>query len=67
MNLRSLRRIGREILVNLALPYLIYRLAQPRLGDVNALIASSTAAFVMAASLATAPIRSCLFMFVLSI
>ena len=41
MNLRSLWRIGREILVNLALPYLIYRFAQPQLGDVNALIAAS--------------------------
>jgi hypothetical protein len=41
MSLRSLWRIGREILVNLALPYLIYSLAQPRLGDVNALIAAS--------------------------
>src|SRR5277367_3816630 len=41
MCLRSLWRIGREVLVNFALPYLIYRLAQPRLGDVNALIASS--------------------------
>ncbi|HEX3665351.1 MAG TPA: VC0807 family protein [Rhizomicrobium sp.] len=33
--------IAREILVNLALPYLIYTLAVPRLGEVNALIASS--------------------------
>jgi len=41
MSLRSLWRIGREVLVNLALPYLIYNLAQPRLGDATALIASS--------------------------
>jgi hypothetical protein len=41
MKLSSLGRIGREALVNLALPYLIYSVAQPRLGDVNALIASS--------------------------
>jgi hypothetical protein len=41
MKLSSLGRIGREVLVNLALPYLIYSLAQPRLGDANALIASS--------------------------
>ena len=34
-------RIGREVVVNFALPYLIYSVAQPRLGDVNALIASS--------------------------
>jgi hypothetical protein len=33
--------ILREILINLALPYLIYSLAEPRLGEVNALIASS--------------------------
>jgi hypothetical protein len=31
----------REVLVNLALPYLIYSLAEPRLGEVDALIASS--------------------------
>ncbi len=41
MSLRSLWRIGREVLVNFALPYLIYNLAQPRLGDATALIASS--------------------------
>jgi hypothetical protein len=41
MKLSSLGRIGREALVNLALPCLIYSLAQPRLGDANALIASS--------------------------
>ncbi|HEY3638443.1 MAG TPA: VC0807 family protein [Rhizomicrobium sp.] len=33
--------IAREILVNLAAPYLIYVLAEPRLGEVDALIASS--------------------------
>jgi hypothetical protein len=41
MNLRSLSRIGREALVNFALPYLVYSFVQPRFGDVNALIASS--------------------------
>jgi len=41
MSLPSLWRIGREILVNLALPYLIYSLVQPPLGDVAALIAAS--------------------------
>jgi hypothetical protein len=41
MSLRALWRIGREVLLNLALPYLIYSLTQPRLGDVYALIASS--------------------------
>ena len=41
MKLSSLGRIGREVLVNLALPYVIYGLAQPRLGDAGALIASS--------------------------
>lgn len=41
MKLKSLTRIGREVVVNFALPYLIYSVAQPRLGDVNALIASS--------------------------
>jgi hypothetical protein len=38
---RPFWRIGRDILVNVALPFLIYSLAQPRLGDVNALIGSS--------------------------
>ncbi len=33
--------ILREVLINLALPYLIYSLAEPRLGEVDALIASS--------------------------
>jgi hypothetical protein len=41
MKLGSLGRIGREVLVNLALPYVIYSLTQPRLGDAGALIASS--------------------------
>ena len=41
MKLSSLGRIGREVLVNLALPYVIYSLTQPRLGDAGALIASS--------------------------
>jgi hypothetical protein len=34
-------RIGTEVLINFALPYLIYSLLQPKLGDVKALIASS--------------------------
>ncbi|HEX2593530.1 MAG TPA: VC0807 family protein [Rhizomicrobium sp.] len=34
-------RIGTEILINFALPYLIYSLLQPKFGDVKALIASS--------------------------
>jgi hypothetical protein len=33
--------ILREVLINLALPYLIYSAGEPRLGEVNALIASS--------------------------
>ena len=41
MSVRSFRRIGREILVNIVLPYLIYSLTQPRFGDVSALVASS--------------------------
>jgi hypothetical protein len=41
MNFCALWRIAREVLVNVALPFLIYSLAQPRWGDVNALIASS--------------------------
>jgi intracellular septation protein A len=41
MSPRSLRKIGGEILVNIALPFLIYNLAQPRLGEVDALTASS--------------------------
>ena len=34
-------RIGTEVLINFALPYLSYSLLQPKLGDVKALIASS--------------------------
>jgi hypothetical protein len=34
-------KLGRDVIVNIALPFLIYSLAQPRIGDVNALIASS--------------------------
>ncbi|HEY1613770.1 MAG TPA: VC0807 family protein [Rhizomicrobium sp.] len=34
-------RIGLELLVNFALPYLVFSLAQPRWGDVDALMASS--------------------------
>lgn len=41
MNLPALWRLGREILANIALPFLIYSLAQPRFGDVGALMASS--------------------------
>lgn len=41
MKLRTLWRIAREILVNLVLSYLIYRLAQPRFGDLFALMACS--------------------------
>jgi hypothetical protein len=41
MNLRPLLRIAREVLVNVAIPYLIYSVAQPRFGDIGALIASS--------------------------
>lgn len=41
MNFAAIWRFGREVLVNIALPFLIYSLVQPRLGDVNALIASS--------------------------
>jgi hypothetical protein len=41
MKLRSLQKIGREILVNVALPFLIYSLAKPQVGEVYALIASS--------------------------
>jgi hypothetical protein len=41
MNIGALWRIAREVLVNVALPFLIYSLAQPRWGDVDALIASS--------------------------
>jgi intracellular septation protein A len=37
----QLWRWGRDILVNIALPFLIYGVAQPRFGDVNALLASS--------------------------
>lgn len=41
MNFAAIWRFGREILVNIALPFLIYSLVHQRLGDVNALIASS--------------------------
>lgn len=41
MTLQSIWRIAREVLINIALPYLIYRLVQPRFGDVDALLASS--------------------------
>ena len=42
MTVRSFWRIGRDILVNIVLPYLIYSLTQPRFGDVGALMAAST-------------------------
>ena len=41
MRLMSVLRFARDVLVNIAFPFLIYSLAQPRLGDVNALLASS--------------------------
>ncbi len=41
MNLATVRRVLREALVNIALPFLFYSLVQPRLGDVPALLASS--------------------------
>jgi hypothetical protein len=41
MNFNSLRRFAREGLVNIALPFVIYSLVQPRFGDVSALISSS--------------------------
>jgi hypothetical protein len=41
MNFAAIGRFGREVLVNVALPFLIYSLVHQRLGDVNALIASS--------------------------
>ncbi len=41
MKLQSLLRFGREIVVNIALPFALYQLTHRSLGDVNALIASS--------------------------
>ncbi len=41
MTLASALKLGRDILVNIALPFSIYSLAQPHFGDVGALIASS--------------------------
>lgn len=41
MRFMSILRFARDVLVNIALPFALYSLAQPRLGDVNALIASS--------------------------
>ena len=41
MNFAAIWRFAREVLVNIALPFAIFSLVQPRLGDVNALIASS--------------------------
>jgi len=41
MKMQSLLRFAREILVNIAFPFAIYRLSRGSLGDVNALIASS--------------------------
>ena len=42
MNVAAVWRFGRELVVNIAFPFAIYSLVQPRLGDVNALILSST-------------------------
>lgn len=41
MRLRSVLRFARDVLVNIAFPFAIYSYAQPHLGDVKALIASS--------------------------
>jgi hypothetical protein len=41
VTLGSTLKLGRDVLVNIALPFLIYSLAQPHFGDVGALIASS--------------------------
>jgi len=41
MKLQSLLRFAREVVVNIALPFAIYRLTRGSLGDVDALIASS--------------------------
>ncbi len=41
MTLQSMLKLGRDVLVNIALPFSIYSLAQPHFGDVGALIGSS--------------------------
>jgi hypothetical protein len=41
MKLEALLRFAREVVINIALPFAIYRLTHGRFGDVNALIASS--------------------------
>ena len=41
MRLRSALRFTRDVLVNIALPFAIYRFAQPQLGDASALMAAS--------------------------
>ena len=41
MKLESVLRFVREVVVNIALPFAIYRLTHDKFGDVNALIASS--------------------------
>ena len=46
MRIMSVLRFARDVLVNIAFPFLIYRLVQPRLGDVNALLASSAPPFL---------------------
>jgi hypothetical protein len=46
MSPASLWKIGREGLVNVAAPFLLYTLAQPRFGDVWALIAASAPAIL---------------------
>jgi hypothetical protein len=41
VTLASLLKLGRDVLINIAIPFLIYSLAQPRFGDMIALIGSS--------------------------
>ncbi|HEY1940784.1 MAG TPA: VC0807 family protein [Roseiarcus sp.] len=41
MTVESALKLGRDVLVNIALPFLIYGLTQPQFGDVGALIAAS--------------------------
>lgn len=41
MNLSAVLRVVREVVVNIALPYAIYALTAPRLGNVHALMAAS--------------------------
>ncbi|MBV8662466.1 MAG: hypothetical protein JO107_05140 [Hyphomicrobiales bacterium] len=46
MTLKSLLKLGRDLLVNIALPLAIYSWAQPHFGDVGALIAASAPALL---------------------